>query len=347
MSRLLEIEGLTVTVPTPSGAVATLVEGVDLTLARGERVGLVGESGCGKSITALALMGLLPVGARAQGAIRLDGEDLVALDDRAMQRVRGRRVAMVFQEPMTALNPVRTIGAQIAEGMILHLRLTKREAQDRARALLDRVGLPGPRFSLDLYPHQLSGGQRQRVVIAIALACAPDILVADEPTTALDVTIQAQILDLLDDLVAERNMALLLITHDLGVVEEMTQRMVVMYSGRVVETGATADVFAHMAHPYTHGLFSASPRRALEMRAGGRKIRLAAIPGQVPDPLERPAGCAFAPRCPNAQADCLPAPPPLRPLGIATRAAHAAACLHPMKPGAEPVAASTKGEATR
>jgi len=255
---------------------------------------------------------------------------------------------MVFQEPMTALNPVKTIGAQIAESLVLHLRLSRADAAARVRKLLDRVGLPGPRFSPDLYPHQLSGGQRQRVVIAIALACGPDVLVADEPTTALDVTIQAQILDLLKDIVAETGMGLVLITHDLGVVEEAADRMMVMYAGRVVESGRTDDVFAHMAHPYTRGLFAASPRAAMlapARGAGGRKPRLLAIPGQVPDPLHRPAGCAFAPRCPRAQADCRIAPPPLAPLGRPDRRDHAAACLHPHPPagGADPLSELLRG----
>ncbi|WP_188911556.1 ABC transporter ATP-binding protein [Salinarimonas ramus] len=347
MSRLLEIENLRVEIPALTGA-APILEGVDIGLDRGEKLGIVGESGCGKSMTALAIMGLLPGAARATGAIRLDGRDLLATSEREMQGIRGRRIAMVFQEPMTALNPVKTIGAQIAESLILHLRLPKAQAAERARALLDRVGLPGPRFSLDLYPHQLSGGQRQRVVIAIALACGPDVLIADEPTTALDVTIQAQILDLLEDLVAEMGMALVLITHDLGVVEETCERMMVMYAGRVVESGRTADVFAHMAHPYTRGLFAASPRSALLTSArepSGRKRRLAAIPGQVPDPRARPPGCAFAPRCPRAQDDCRAAPPPLAPLGAPGRADHAAACLHPHPPSgmAGDVAASAEG----
>ncbi|WP_349368564.1 ABC transporter ATP-binding protein [Salinarimonas sp.] len=351
MSRLLEVENLRVTIPTEAGD-APILEGVDLALDRGERLGIVGESGCGKSMTALAVMGLLPKAARVSGAIRLDGRNLLEASEREMQAIRGRRIAMVFQEPMTALNPVKTIGAQIAESLVLHLRLSKAEAAARARELLDRVGLPGPRFSLDLYPHQLSGGQRQRVVIAIALACDPDILVADEPTTALDVTIQAQILDLLRDLVAETGMGLVLITHDLGVVEETAERMMVMYAGRVVESGRTDDVFGHMAHPYTRGLFSASPRSALlgaARDARGRKRRLLAIPGQVPDPLHRPAGCAFAPRCPRAQGDCRIAPPPLAPLGASERRDHRAACLHPHPPAgtADPLAEATRDAGAR
>jgi peptide/nickel transport system ATP-binding protein len=291
---------------------------VSLALERGEILGLVGESGSGKSLTALAIVGLLPEAATAQGRILFDGTDLLRAREAERCRLRGRRIGMVFQEPMTALNPVQSIGAQIAEGMRLHLKLGRAESDARTRRLLDRVGLPAPRFPPSLYPHQLSGGQRQRVVIAIALACAPDLLIADEPTTALDVTIQAQILDLLGDLVAETRMALLLITHDLGVVADIAGRVAVMYSGRVVETGPTETVFASMAHPYTSGLFAAASRKA------GAGARLAAIPGVVPEPSRRPPGCAFAPRCASAAADCLPEPPSLHPLTLA----HRVACLH-------------------
>ena len=304
---LLSVEGLAVEI----GGLPIL-SGVDFALARGETLGLVGESGSGKSMTALAVMGLLPERAVAHGAVRLDGSDLLTTDEDALCRVRGRRIGMVFQEPMTALNPLRSIGNQIAEPLRLHLRLSRAEAEGRARALLDRVGLPAPRFSPELYPHQLSGGQRQRVMIAMALACDPDLLIADEPTTALDVTIQAQILALLGDIVAERHMALLLITHDLGVVGETAERVMVMYAGRVVERGATSEVFAARRHPYTRGLFAASPH---ERRGRGR---LAAIPGQVPEPRAIPPGCAFAPRCPRAEVDCTG----VVPVGDV-------ACLHP------------------
>jgi peptide/nickel transport system ATP-binding protein len=314
VSALLQIDDLSVAI-----SATPLLLHLTLRLERGEILGLVGESGSGKSLTALAIMGLLPACAVARGRILFDGADLLALDEPALCGIRGRRIAMVFQEPATALNPVRSIGAQVAEGMRLHLRLGRAERDARARALLERVGLPACRFPPSLYPHQLSGGQRQRVVIAIALACAPDLLIADEPTTALDLTVQAQILDLLGDLVAERGMALLLITHDLGVVADIAGRVAVMYSGRVVESGPTGAVFAAMAHPYTHGLFAAAVR---DLGPGGR---LAAIPGVVPSPAQRPPGCAFAPRCPRVAADCRAEPPPLRPLAPA----HAAACLHP------------------
>jgi peptide/nickel transport system ATP-binding protein len=261
-------------------------------------------------------MGLLPDRAMAQGQITLDGRNLLALEEDALCAIRGRRIAMVFQEPMTALNPLRSIGQQVSESLRLHLRLSRAEADVRVRRLLDRVGLPAPRFSPDLYPHQLSGGQRQRVMIAIALACGPDVLIADEPTTALDVTIQAQILALLREIIAEAGMALLLITHDLGVVGEVAERVMVMYAGRVVEQGATAEVFAARRHPYTRGLFAASPQAR---EAGMVRQRLAAIPGTVPDPRAMPPGCAFAPRCPRAEADCAVVPLP----------AGDVACLHP------------------
>ena len=319
---LLSVRDLSVTLETAEGP-APIIEDVSFDLAPCDSLGIVGESGCGKSMTALAVMGLLPAAARSEGAILLDGEDLLALPDSRLFRIRGRRLAMVFQEPMTALNPVKTVGFQVAEGLRWHLGLGRGAAEARTIRLLDRVGLPQPRFSPDLYPHQLSGGQRQRVVIAMALACEPALLIADEPTTALDVTSQAAILDLLAEVTAQAGMALLLITHDLAVVWQNTRQMLVMYAGRVVERGATRQVFQRMAHPYTRGLFAASPgAHDTAPLAGGR---LATIPGQVPDPLQRPAGCAFAARCPRAAQDCLPTPPPERRLD----AAHAAACRHP------------------
>jgi peptide/nickel transport system ATP-binding protein len=313
---MLEVDDLLVALPI-GGQLVPVLSGVSFALAKGDSVGLVGESGSGKSMTALAIMGLLPPGARVSGRIVFDGRDLLAVDEAALCGVRGRRIGMVFQEPLTALNPLLGIGAQVAEPLRLHLRLSRAEAAARARALLDRVGLS--RVPARHYPHQLSGGQRQRVVIAMALACGPDLLIADEPTTALDVTVQAQVLDLLAELAEEAGMALLLITHDLGVVSETVRGMLVMYAGRVVEQGPTADVFARMSHPYTRALLAASPHEA-----GGRPL---AIPGQVPDALHRPPGCAFAPRCPRAGADCAATVPPLH----GTRP-HLAACLHPHAP---------------
>jgi len=319
---LLSLQDLRVTIATPEGP-ATLLDGVSFDLAAGERLGIVGESGCGKSMTALAVMGLLPAAARAEGRILFDYHDLLTLDEDALCHIRGRRIAMVFQEPMTALNPVKTIGDQVAEGLRWHLGLGRGEAESRAVKLLDRVGLPQPRFAPGLYPHQLSGGQRQRVVIAIALACDPAILIADEPTTALDVTSQAEILDLLADVTAEARMALMLITHDLAVVWQNTASMLVMYAGCVVERGTTAAVFERMAHPYTRGLLAASPHALDKALPAGR--RLATIPGRVPDPQHRPLGCVFAGRCPRAAPDCLPGPPAERLL----EDGHRVACLYP------------------
>ncbi|MEO1191250.1 MAG: ABC transporter ATP-binding protein [Pseudomonadota bacterium] len=303
---LLEIEELTVSIDTPEGP-APILEGLDITLERGRSLGLVGESGCGKSMTALAIMGLLPTAARAGGAIRLDGQDLLQLSEAALCGLRGRRMAMIFQEPMTALNPVTSIGQQVAEGLRRHLGQTRAQAWEAAASLLDRVGLPPARFPLGLYPHQLSGGQRQRVMIAAAMACSPDLLIADEPTTALDVTIQAQVLELIADLVESEGLALLLITHDLGVVAEMADQVAVMYSGRIVEAGPATAVFGRMAHPYARGLFAAMPAAAAGTEAAS--ARLPTIPGRVPDPRERPPGCAFAPRCALALPSCAATPP--------------------------------------
>jgi peptide/nickel transport system ATP-binding protein len=309
---MLHVENLTVALPM-ADALVPIIEGVSFALARGESIGLVGESGSGKSITALAIMGLLPPGARAGGRILFEGRDLLAADEATLCAIRGGQIGMVFQEPMTALNPLKRVGEQVTEPLRLHLNLSRREAAERARRLLARVGIATPWR----YPHELSGGQRQRVVIAMALACGPALLIADEPTTALDVTVQAQVLDLLDDLKAESGMALLLITHDLGVVSERVGRVLVMYAGRVVEEGPTEIVFARMAHPYTRALFAASPHEAHGMPAP--------IPGQVPDPRDRSPGCAFAPRCARAQADCTRAAPRLAPL----TGTHRVACFHP------------------
>jgi peptide/nickel transport system ATP-binding protein len=287
-------------------------------MQRGDTVGLIGESGCGKSITALALMGLLPEGARVSGSIRFDGQELTTLDEAAMCRLRGGRMGMIFQEPMTALNPLHTIGRQIAEPLRLHKGLSDAAARAEALRLLERVQLPDARKRLDAYPHQMSGGQRQRVVIAIALACGPDLLIADEPTTALDVTIQREVLDLIAELVAEDGMGLLLISHDLGVMAETVQRMLVMYGGTVVESGPTREVFAALAHPYTRGLFAARPRLGLP-----RGTRLATIPGRVPELADLPAGCPFAERCAYVIEDCRRALP--RPQALSH--GHAARCI--------------------
>jgi peptide/nickel transport system ATP-binding protein len=314
---LLAVEDLRVTLPTARGP-ADAVRGVGFSLARGETLGLIGESGCGKSVTALALMGLLPEGAAVRGSVRFAGRELVGLSDRALCAMRGDRIGMVFQEPMTSLNPLHTVGRQVAEPLRLHRGLDAAAARAEAIRLLDRVGLPDARRRVDAHPHQLSGGQRQRATIAMALACGPDLLIADEPTTALDVTIQGQILDLIADLVAERGMALILISHDLGVIAENVDRMLVMYGGTVVERGPTREVFRRMAHPYTRGLFGARPRLG-----GDRAQPLATIAGTVPDLVDLPGGCAFADRCPKVVDACRAA----MPAEVALGAGHAARCI--------------------
>jgi peptide/nickel transport system ATP-binding protein len=300
---LLEVENLGIQLNTSRGP-AQAVREVSFVLKRGETLGLVGESGCGKSITALALMGLLPESAGVSGSIKLDGNELVGLSDADYCKLRGNRISMIFQEPMTALNPMHTIGRQIAEPLRRHKNFSAAQARKEAIALLDRVGLPDAAGRVDAYPHQFSGGQRQRVTIAIALACQPDLLIADEPTTALDVTIQGQILDLIADLVAERGMAMILISHDLGVIAENVRRMMVMYGGTVVESGATDGVFSRMGHPYTQGLFRARPR------LGAKKgTRLKTISGTVPELADLPTGCPFADRCPLVENRCRAALP--------------------------------------
>ncbi|MEQ1684219.1 MAG: ABC transporter ATP-binding protein [Burkholderiaceae bacterium] len=307
-TALLDVAGLRVTLQTPRGP-AQALRGIDLQMQRGDTLGLIGESGCGKSMTALALMGLLPEGAKVEGSIRLNGRELVGLPDDEMCALRGNRIGMVFQEPMTALNPLHTVGDQIAEPLRLHRQMGRSEARAEALRLLERVQLPQAAQRLDAYPHQLSGGQRQRVTIAMALACGPDLLIADEPTTALDVTIQGEILDLINELVTESGMALLLISHDLGVMARTVSRLLVMYGGTVVESGPTAEVFAHLAHPYTRGLFGARPRLGTP-RVNGRKPALATIPGRVPELVDMPAGCPFADRCAWVVDACRAAPPP-------------------------------------
>jgi peptide/nickel transport system ATP-binding protein len=314
---LLEVDHLRVTLQTSRGA-ADALRGVSFSLDRGQTLGLIGESGCGKSITALALMGLLPEGARVAGSIRFDGQELTTLDEAQLCRLRGNRIGMVFQEPMTALNPLHTVGRQIAESLRLHKALSSGAARAEALRLLERVQLPQARERLDAYPHQLSGGQRQRVVIAIALACGPDLLVADEPTTALDVTVQREVLDLILELVREDGMGLLLISHDLGVMADTVQRLLVMYGGTVVESGPTAAVFERLAHPYTRGLFAARPRLGLP-----RGTRLATIAGRVPELADMPAGCPFADRCDRVVDACRAAPPP----AVTVGPGHDASCI--------------------
>ena len=323
---LLEVSNLRIRLQTHRGP-ADAVRGVSFSLARGETLGLIGESGCGKSITAMSLMGLLPDGAQVTGSIRFDGQELVGRTDAQMCKMRGNRIGMVFQEPMTALNPVHTIGRQVAEPLRLHRGMGAAAARTEAIALLDRVGIPSAAQRFDAYPHQFSGGQRQRITIAMALACGPDLLIADEPTTALDVTVQQQILDLISDLVAERSMALILISHDLGVISQNADHMLVMYGGSVVESGPTEAVFSTMAHPYTRGLFAARPQLVPHRR--GERPRLATIAGTVPELAHLPAGCPFAGRCGFTMDACHTTPPPPVPLGAlgALGAGHMARCI--------------------
>ncbi len=317
MTELLSVQDLRVALPSPRGPVAAL-RGVSFSLGAGQTLGLIGESGCGKSMTALTLMGLQPESALVQGSIRFGGEELAGAPERRWCALRGARIGMVFQEPMTALNPLHTVGRQIAEPLRLHRGLSAAAARAEALRLLERVQLTQAARRLDAFPHQLSGGQRQRVVIAIALACRPALLIADEPTTALDATVQREVLDLLSALVCDDGMALLLVSHDLAMVAERVQRLMVMYAGRVVEQGPADAVFAHPAHPYTQGLLAARPRLGLP-----RGTRLPTIPGRVPELHAMPPGCAFAERCPRAGDDCRGA----LPADVAVGAAHAAACL--------------------
>ncbi|MGE0751789.1 MAG: ABC transporter ATP-binding protein [Variibacter sp.] len=301
-----------------NGRITHAVDGVDLTVARGATLGLVGESGSGKSVTALSVMGLLPShSADIAGTIRFDGIDLLSIDDRELRDLRGNRLAMIFQEPMTSLNPSFTIGEQIAETLIRHRGLSAEQAKARAIELLRRVNIPSPEERFDDYPHRLSGGMRQRAMIAIAIACGPQLLIADEPTTALDVTIQAQILDLLRELKATSDAAIVLITHDLGVVAEVCDEVAVMYAGQVVERAPVDALFARPGHPYTVGLLGSIPR------LGERVDRLAAIEGMVPNMTAPPPGCRFAPRCPLAVEACVKAPPPV----VALDESHWARCV--------------------
>ncbi|QTD46612.1 ABC transporter ATP-binding protein [Ottowia testudinis] len=309
---LLEARHLRVDLRTHRGS-APAVRDLSFTLEHGDTLGLIGESGCGKSMTALALMGLAPDNATVSGSLTLDGKELLALPDRDWRAIRGDRIAMIFQEPMTALNPVHTIGKQIMEPLRLHQRIANAEARQRALALLERVGIPEPARRFDSYPHQFSGGQRQRIMIAMALACGPDVLIADEPTTALDVTVQKQILALIRELVDERGMALVLISHDLGLIAQNVQRMLVMYGGSVVESGPAAQVFSHPAHPYTRGLMAARPNLQHRLVAH-RSERLPTFAGSVPDLFSLPPGCPFSGRCAFTEGACHTEPPPLVPL---------------------------------
>lgn len=301
---LLQAESLTVRFEAPDGPF-DVVRDVSFAVRPGRTFCLVGESGCGKSMTARALLGLVPEPGRlAGGRILFQGNDLATLPEKSMERVRGRDIGMIFQEPMTSLNPVIRVGDQVAEPLIRHLRLSRKAALAEAAELFRQVGIPAPDMRLRDYPHQLSGGMRQRVMIAMALACKPRLLLADEPTTALDVTIQGQILALLGDLARERGMGLLLITHDLGVVAEMADEVGVMYAGRIVERAPVRELFGEPLHPYTRGLIRSAPTLDTPLSA-----RLDAIPGTVPPPDKLPQGCPFRPRCPDAHARCAEEPP--------------------------------------
>src|SRR6476659_5946932 len=302
MSHLLEVNNLRTHFPTRAGLVRA-VDGVSVHLDRGELLGLVGESGCGKSMTALSLMRLIaPPGKIVAGEILFDGKDLLKLSDAEMRELRGDDIAMIFQDPMTSLNPVFTVGEQIAEALRLHRKLSRSEARKATIEAMREVAIPDPGRRVDDYPHQLSGGMRQRVMIAMALACNPKLLIADEPTTALDVTIQAQILELLDELRKQRELAVLLITHDLGVVAEVADRVAVMYTGRIVEESPVDELFARPKHPYTEGLLRSVPKLTSEHVA--RKERLETIEGTVPRPTDLPQGCHFAPRCSHRMPRC-------------------------------------------
>ena len=302
---LLELKALAVDFATDDGTVHA-VDGIDLALAPGRTLGLVGESGCGKSVTSLAIMGLLaPENSTVRGEVWFEGRNLLALDANALRDLRGARLAMIFQEPMTSLNPAYTIGNQIIEAIRRHQGLDARAARARAIEMLKLVRIPSPEKRVDDYPHKLSGGMRQRAMIAMALACGPQLLIADEPTTALDVTIQAQILDLMRGLRHDTGTAIVLITHDLGVVAEMADDVAVMYAGQIVERAAVADLFARPEHPYTVGLLGSIPR------LDEKRDRLPSIEGRVPDMTRPPAGCRFAARCPFVEADCRTTAPAL------------------------------------
>ena len=315
---LLEVQGLRTVFATDDGDVAVL-EDVGFTVHAGQTLAIVGESGCGKSVTSLSIMGLLPKphGRIDAGSIRFEGRELVGMPEREMQDLRGNDIAMIFQEPMTSLNPAFTVGDQIMEGLVRHRGLSQAQAREHALEMLRKVRIPAPEQRLNEYPHKLSGGMRQRVMIAMALACDPRLLIADEPTTALDVTIQAQILQLMRILQQETGTAIVLVTHDLGVVAEVADEVVVMYAGRIVERAPVAALFDQPQHPYTVGLLGSIPRLDVE------RERLAAIDGQVPPPNQRPVGCGFADRCPFVDAACRASLPPLRDLGQG----HGSACF--------------------
>ena len=318
MSALLEVTGLRTSFRLEGGGEFAAVDGISFSVESGRTLGIVGESGCGKSVTSLSLMGLLAKGQGriSAGSVRFEGEDLATLPPDAMRKLRGNRMAMIFQEPMTSLNPAFTVGDQLIEGIRCHRNISAQEARDHAIEMLRRVRIPSPERRIDEYPHKMSGGMRQRVMIAMALSCEPQLLIADEPTTALDVTIQAQVLDLMRTLREETGTAIILITHDLGVIAELADDVVVMYSGKIVERASVARLFAQPQHPYTIGLLGSIPKLHLEQN------RLNAIEGQVPTPMTQMEGCRFAPRCPFVVDQCRQQVPPLMDLGNG----HEAAC---------------------
>lgn len=319
MAALLEVKDLRTHFTTRDGVVKA-VDGVSYDIQEGETLGLVGESGCGKSVSALSILRLIsdPPGRIVSGSVEFEGRDLLQLSESDMRGVRGNDIAMVFQEPMTSLNPVLTIGRQLTEGLELHLKMSKGDARSRAAELLQMVGIPDAAQQLKSYPHQFSGGMRQRVMIAMALSCNPKLLIADEPTTALDVTIQAQILELLQKLSAEMGTAVLIITHNLGVIARYASRVNVMYAGKIVEGGTTRELFTNPKHPYTKGLLQSVPRVSQD-----RRERLFTIEGSPPDLINLPSGCAFQSRCAYAVAECSASTPPLTDRGDA----HLAACF--------------------
>jgi len=326
---VLDVRGLSVTFRTESGTVSA-VDGVDLTLDRGEIVGVVGESGCGKSVTAMSLAGLLPRSAMISGSVRLLGTELVGASQSTLRSVRGKQIAYIFQEPMSSLNPVLTVGRQVSEVLQVHQGLSRRLAMSRATELLQLVGIPSPKERVKQYPHQLSGGMRQRVMIAMAVAGDPQVLVADEPTTALDVTVQAGILTVLRELRDRLGTSILVITHDLGVIADVADRVVVMYAGRVVERAGVDDLFAHPGHHYTAGLLSAAPTPGRHASTH----RLQEIPGLVPVLSSQPDACTFHERCPAADDACVARRPPLTVADGLTAPDHLVACWHPCRPAA-------------
>lgn len=330
MTKLLEVQDLHVSFKTYNGEVQA-VRGVNFSLAKGETLAIVGESGCGKSVTSQSIMRLIPSPPSEvkAGEIRFEGNDLTKASEKEMEKIRGAEIAMIFQDPMTSLNPTMKIGKQIVEGLIKYQKLSSQEAKKQAIELLRLVGIPSPESRLDQYPHQFSGGMRQRAMIAIALSCNPKVLIADEPTTALDVTIQAQIMDLMRDLQKKTGTSIILITHDLGVVAEMAERVVVMYAGKVIETGTVNEIFYEAKHPYTWGLLASMPRLNQE-----RDQELVPIPGAPPNLLRPPVGCPFTARCPHAMKICAEQMPETTDVSET----HQVACWldHPMAPDVEP-----------